>query len=83
MRYFTGILYTPPGTKFKGIFHFYCFTLSIIKMTAPEKTLVFKTFFFIDTCPLGQDPGPQTLSIIITCILTFKISTFDFHVRVP
>ena len=58
----------PPGMKFKGVLHFYCFTLSIIKITAPKKTDVFKTFFRIDPCPLGQDPGPQTLFMTMTYI---------------
>ena len=74
--------FTPPlGTKFKGIFNFYWFTLSIIKFTAPEKTSVLKNKKSIYTCHLGQDSGPQTLFRTTTSIKTFTINTFDFSHR--
>ena len=68
----------------KEFFNYFIFyNLSIIKITAPEKTTVFKTFFSIDTCSLGQNPGSQTRFLSITCILGFKISTFEFECSSP
>ena len=54
-------MYPPIGMKFKGIFHFYCFTLSIIKITAPEKTAFFLKLFLHWYMSPGAGPGsPNT-----------------------